>query len=617
MRLLPLVALCLPALFLTGCTLTPTATPSVEPGLVIHGKAIGGQQPIVGGHVYLFAANTTGYGNASVSLLSATATTHSDATGAYVLTGLDGSFDVTSDYTCTANTQVYLYSAGGNTGAGVNSAATLMAVLGNCPTSGNFATATPFVFMNEVSTVAAAYAISGFATDGLHVSSSGTALAKLGIANAFLNATNLADLAGGKALAVTPAGNGVVPQTTINTLANILATCINSTGPTSTGCSKLFANATNGGTAPIETATAAINIAHHPGTNVANLYNLPPAASPYVPSLTTQPNDFTLGLAFSGGGLNGPNYIAIDGLGNAWSTNLAGNSLSKFSSLGVAATGSPFTGNGLAGPGNHAIDDAGNVWVPNTTGTTVSKFTSSGAIAVGSPFPANSTPTAIAIDAAGSAWIANAIASGTVTKLTSNGTPAPGSPFAAGGNPSGVAIDSQGNAWIADYNAGTTVTKLTNSGTQAAGSPFGGVADEEFIVIDHADNAWISRNTGTSTTNTVAKLSNTGTPFTGSPYSGGGMTNPYNNAMDGDGNFWFANATTLGELSPAGAALSPTTAYTKSLFTNSSGLAIDGSGNLWISDNAKNTVVEVIGAAAPVVTPLATAVKNNTIASRP
>jgi len=90
-----------------------------------------------------------------------------------------------------------LYAPGGNPGSGVNSAAGLMAVLGNCPVAGNFASATPYVVVNEVSTVAAAYAMAGFATDAVHVGSLGTVLAQTGISNAFANAGNLETLATG------------------------------------------------------------------------------------------------------------------------------------------------------------------------------------------------------------------------------------------------------------------------------------------------------------------------------------------------------------------------------------------------------------------------------------
>src|ERR1019366_8272488 len=128
------------------------------------------------------------------------------------------------------------------------------------PAAGNFAAATPFVAVNEVSTVAAAYAMAGFATDATHVGSSGTTLAQTGIANAFANAGNLETLGTGMALATTPAGNGTVPQAAINTLGNILAACVNSTG-TGAACTTLFANAESGGTTgtmATDTATAAI-----------------------------------------------------------------------------------------------------------------------------------------------------------------------------------------------------------------------------------------------------------------------------------------------------------------------------------------------------------------------
>jgi hypothetical protein len=89
-----------------------------------------------------------------------------------------------------------------------------MTVLGACPGNGNlFANLSP-VTMNEVSTIAAAYAMAGFATDVTHVSSSGTPLAQIGVANAFANAGNLVSLATGSALSITPSGNGTVPIST-------------------------------------------------------------------------------------------------------------------------------------------------------------------------------------------------------------------------------------------------------------------------------------------------------------------------------------------------------------------------------------------------------------------
>ena len=121
----------------------------------------------------------------------------------------------------TANTQVYLYALGGDAGSGDSPASGLLAILGKCPSAGNFASTTPTVVVNEISTVAAAYVMAGFASDATHVSSYGTPLAQTGIANAFANAASLANLATGAALAATPSGTGTVPQSEINTLANI------------------------------------------------------------------------------------------------------------------------------------------------------------------------------------------------------------------------------------------------------------------------------------------------------------------------------------------------------------------------------------------------------------
>src|SRR5258708_1362045 len=102
MRLSPILipaTLCLP--FLAGCALQQTASSIHEPAVKLTGSVHGGQQPIVGAHVYLFAANTTGYGQPSISLLNAASTGASDSLGAYVTTDASGGFTITGDYACT------------------------------------------------------------------------------------------------------------------------------------------------------------------------------------------------------------------------------------------------------------------------------------------------------------------------------------------------------------------------------------------------------------------------------------------------------------------------------------------------------------------------------------
>jgi hypothetical protein len=212
---------------------------------------------------------------------------------------------------------------------------------------------------------------------------------------------------GGVALTTTASG-GTVPQAEINTLADILAACVNTTAPSSSACTNLFTNAqTNGSTGitPSDTATVAINLAHNPGLTAGPLYSffsliLPTA--PFQPTLTSAPNDFTIALNFTAGGIGTPSAIAIDGSGDAWIANNGSTaSVTELSPLGVALNSSPFTVGGLQ------------------------------------------TPSSIAIDLSGNAWIANDGNPGSITGLSSTGTAIGASPFTGGGvnQPGGIAVD--------------------------------------------------------------------------------------------------------------------------------------------------------------------------------
>jgi sugar lactone lactonase YvrE len=617
---------------LAGCSGGSLVTPNLTelghstPAVQLTGAVHGGQQPIVGAHVYMFAANTTGYGNASVSLLtSVPGSTAQDTTvGAptngdyYVTSGSGGSFSISSDYTCTTGQQVYLYALGGDAGSGPNSSAGLLAVLGNCP-GGTFSTST-FINMNEVSTIAAAYALSGFATDATDISSSPSNLAATGIKNAFANASNLETLSTGVALATTPVangGNGTVPQTEINSLANILADCINSTGtvtgPTNpTACYTLFTNTLSGGTTgaqPTNTATAAINIAHNPGTNVANLFPLQVGVAPFQPALTTAPNDFSLAISFTGSSLNICNAVAIDASGNAWITNGNGENLTELSPLGSLLSGSTgYTGGGLTQPNMLAIDPTGNVWVVNENPSTISEFSPGGVAATHSPFSGGGIyePYGIAIDASSDIWVTNA-GGLSVSELSSAGAPI--SPittgFTGGGlqNPQGIAIDISTHVWVTNTNT-SAITELNSSGGVISAISGDGMNYPAGIAIDGSGNVW-SANAGGSI---FTELSSTGTNESGTMgFGGGGLDEPSPMAIDGSGNIWaYDLGARLSELNSSGAAISPNYGYKNSTLGNPGTIAIDGSGNLWATNEAygANNVTEFIGIATPVVTPI-------------
>ena len=634
------VVFCLP-LILTGCSLTGSDAPTVDQGLAIRGSVYGGQQPVVGARVYLLAAGTGGYGGVSNSLLLASgANTVKDNFGGatngfyYVPTGAGGVFTISSDYSCTQNTQVYLYTVSGDPGlgTGTNNAISMMAALGNCPSGGSFLSSYPQVVVNEVSTIAAAYSFAGFATDPLHVSSPNTSLALTGIKNAFANAANLAALGSGSALATTPSG-GIAPQGTVYTLANILGACVNSngatTGPTNpTGCYTLFTNATSDGTptgrTPSDTATAAINIAHHAGANIDNLWGLVPAVPAFGSGLTSEPNDFTLGIQYTSGGVNAPNFIAIDDIGNAWITNSGASSVSELSSNGTAVSpAGGFTGGSIDGVSSVAIDLSGNAWIANDhlSGGSVVELSSGDTLVSGSngyTVGNLTSPYGIAIDASNKAWVTNSLNS-SVSVLSGSGSTISGVEYtdSALSTPYGIAIDPTGAAWIAN-NAGNSVTKLSNVGAVLSG-PNGftdpSLDSPDAIAIDHSGDAWITN----SASGSVTKFSSTGTILSGSGYTGGGLNNPNAIAIDGSGSAWIANllSQSVTEINNSGTIVSGANGYTGGSVDLPDAIAVDGSGNVWIGNLGGEGITELIGAATPVVTPLAAGVANNSLGTRP
>ena len=183
--------------------------PAAQPGAAVTGLVTSGSQVVAGAHVYLLAANVTGYGgvgispsssNASVSLLNPALSAGSDATGAYVVTGSNSeSASRGTTVVRPASSCIYIgrrqrwqrheschWNAGHDRQLSSSTAPAIYAIV------------------NEVSTVATAYAFAGFASDATHVSSSGTALAQVGMTNAFAGAAKLETLSTG----VVAAGNG-------------------------------------------------------------------------------------------------------------------------------------------------------------------------------------------------------------------------------------------------------------------------------------------------------------------------------------------------------------------------------------------------------------------------
>ena len=448
-RFATLTAATLAAAVLTGCGLGTTSSfqvPTAVQGSAFHGSIHGGQQPVVGATLKLYATGSTGYGSpypytSGDNLLTTT-----------VLSGAGGAFDVTGDYTCpSASTPVYIVALGGNSGFTNNNNIALMAALGLCGNLGSI----PFVNMNEITTVASVYALAPFTVGPtLAYTKIGTSAGNsTGLANAMADSNVLANLTSGLPAAAltapyasTVVAGATMPVPAIDTLADIIAACINSAGGaagTATNCGGLFTDTTVGGTAPTDTITALFNISQHPTANVSNLYNLASGTPPFLPTLTSQPNDFLLAASFSAGGITAPSALASDASGNIWMTNSESNTVTELSHLGAPVSGANGYTAAFNTPAALAIAADGTVWVTNQGNDTVSRINSSGAAVSGSPYSGGglSQPRSISFDSLETAWVANA-GNGSVTTINSTGstltnyTPAAGtSPVAIGVNP--------------------------------------------------------------------------------------------------------------------------------------------------------------------------------------
>jgi len=609
---------------LTGCSLTTPPQDSSNPippgsSALISGNVHGGQQAVTGSTVQLWQVGTTGYATGAAAL------------GSSVLSDANGNFSITGKYTCpTASTLVYITATGGNPGSGTNANLALMTALGAC---GNLTSST-FIAINEVTTIASAYAIAQFMSTSGNIGSYG--YANQGLTNAFATVPNLVSTSTGFALSNTPAGNGIPPTAEINTLANILASCVNSTGGTSgdsSPCGNLFLAAKPpAGTAPTSTLAAALDIALNPGNSVATLFGYSSASAPFQPVLSTAPNDWTLALSYAGGGLHAQS-IAIDSAGSVWVASYGDGSadgtagVSKLSTVGAPASGNPFTNN-LTNPYAIAIDLSGNAWVVNFTSNTIMELASNGnGLAGPFNFPETHNPEGIAVDGGNNIWIVNT-GSASVTELTGSGTNtqnvSPSGGFTGGGlnTPESIAIDQSGNAWVTNAPGGaSTITEISSGGTASGpftgtglGSPFG-------VAIGLSSDVWV---TNTNQTN-IAEFNSSGTEI-GFGIGGGGITQAYSVAVDGAGTAWVANTNgqSLSAVNSSQTAISPTNGYQGGNINYPYSIAIDGSGNVWLGNGSplsvggKNqTVTEFVGLATPTITPLSVAAGQGQIGVRP
>jgi hypothetical protein len=659
LRFAGLTACAAAIVFLSGCAgISGTALPSSFSAPLAKGSLHGGQQPIQGAQVYLYAANSTGgYGSASTSLLTPGAPgTATDTNGnAFVTTDANGGFSYGGTYTCTPGTQVYLLALGGNPGlppGTQNGAIALSAALGDCANL-NSSTSTN---MNEVTTVAMAYALNAFMIDPTHVGTSASNIT--GLNTAFATVNNLADSTTGTALATTPAGNGIAPQQYVNTLANIISSCVNTSSGSSSACAQLFTNATTtNSAAPQDTLSALINIAAFPATQTANLYGLAAAVAPFQPALTVQPNDFALGITFHAPTTTvQPSTVVIDSVGDIWMANCqsclnptAPDSLLEYSPAGVLLhtyTGSSVPGTQvLHGIKGIAIDATGtNIYtvnqgiaggtVPGTGDDQIIKMsTLTGTVQAGFPMDFDQgtygvdTFNGIAVDNSGEIW-ATAVNTGAIIEATPGGNLINGSPFFIGGT-IGVAADNIGNIWFAGT-GGNNIIQFDTNGDFLQNFTPPGLNQPLGIAINGSNEIWTINN-GSQSVSKIEFFNGSNGP--NSPYSNLGLFRASVTAVDGENQVLIPNcrASCPGSGSTAADGVlrlsqsgvpndgggNTTATLTIPGLNGAGGAAIDGAGNVWLSNSVTGTVTEAVGLAAPTIQPFAAASSNGRIGQLP
>ena len=304
-------------LLLSGCGSSQITLP-VHP-LRLSGTVHGGQQPVTGGLIQLYAVGSTGDGSTATPLIGATVTTSDgsgNATNSNANAGNNfnslpaGSFTITGDYTCpSAGTEVYLVGTGGNSGVGTNNNLALMAALGPCV----ILTSSTYIVMDELTTVGSIAALANYTSSYSAIgSSSGDASA---LQTAFSTVNEYTDTTLGIAPGPTLPSSTYASSIEIQTLGDAISACINSAGGTAgdgSSCGTLFADTTpSGGPVPTDTVGAALNIINHPALNTCAIYNLVPGTPPFEPTLSGCPSSWTLPISSLAVTVSGTSTVTI------------------------------------------------------------------------------------------------------------------------------------------------------------------------------------------------------------------------------------------------------------------------------------------------------------------
>jgi hypothetical protein len=463
--------------------------------VTIDGQVQAGGGPVAQSAVTLWAASA----NAPAQLGQAT-------------TGADGRFVISVDKSVANDTVLYLVASGGtpavNKAGGNNPALDLLAVLGDAPPTK--------VVVNELTTVASAFTAARF------IQAESISGNPLGLRIAAGNVSNLVDpMTGnwGKVL-LDPLNS---TQTT--TLANLdtlgsLITAFTTVGNDDWRARFLKAATPTGGAEPKNTLEAMAGIAREPWAHPKELFALFDEAypqpkdgsrrsAPFVPYLSYVPDDFSLMLAFAGGGMYANGRFMFDADGNLWSGQnwMPGSQSGAVNSIGggvlkMTPNGTPlsppitgFTGMGIDGVGWGTGVTKDRVWITSFNGKLLVMDFNGKPVATEQDLPFKEKflgLMGIGIAANGDVWIADG--SDNQLLFFPEGRIKDGKIVKVAGlkSPFDIVIDPQNRVWVSNSQSDTVVRFPADDPTKV--ESFRAGISVRALAMDSKANVWVASN---------------------------------------------------------------------------------------------------------------------------
>jgi trimeric autotransporter adhesin len=365
--------------------------------------------------------------------------------------------------------------------------------------------------------------------------------------------------------------------------------------------------------------------------------------------------------------------LATDSSGNLYVADTPG--IRKISRAGIITTvagvdnptagvslgdGGPANVASLSAPTGVAVDSTGAVYISDTFNNRIRKVTGDGIINTIAGTDVN-WPSGLAMDAGGNVYVADS-GNGRIRKISTDGivTTVAGSgqaiqpAFSGDGGPAtsaklwwpkDVALDHSGNLYIADT-GNNRIRMVTSAGiiTTIAGGGVAGYAggfsgdggpatSAQFLLpsglaVDRSGNVYVADTNNfrvrqispSGIITTLAGNGSKGSSGDGGPAAKAQLTGPFGLKLDGTGNLFIADGTSVRMVTPAG--VITTVAGTGVLgFSGDGGpatgaelgawgLAFDGTGNLYLADPWDNNVRVLRTASSPVIVNVVNAASN-------